>query len=166
MPEKQAIWTAFSYPLLTLDYVKIGVQNWCDRQTVRQTPHLVSDLAGTLVLSIMKVQPETKKLSPENPLSNLLIQLDTQISQTPADIRNLTFTDGEQLIQFFQCITEAANSFTEGVAHKALTITSQPASIGLFVSSNSHMKNAFVVERANLKVEEEFKRSYSNQIFL
>ena len=76
-----------------VDYVKIGVKNWCDNQMKRQTPHVLSDISGSLILTKVNVEEETTdEMEENNPLAGLLLGLDTHIREAAPDIQNLTLS--------------------------------------------------------------------------
>lgn len=79
-----------------VDYVKTSVGNWCDRQTLRQTPHFQSDLSGLLVMGTALASPPEKPTPPGSPFGELVAGVDLHLSQTAADTRRLTFTSKEE----------------------------------------------------------------------
>jgi hypothetical protein len=140
-----------------VDYVKIGVRAWCDRQTVQQTPHLVSDLSGTLVLSTIEIEKTVAPLTTENPLSILLSRLDTHLAQVPVDVRNLAFTNNDQLMEFSKGVMSAVEELTAGLSHKAINISVQAESYEILNAKRGPIRDNFILDLDSLKVKEELK---------
>ena len=86
-----------------VNYVKTSVGNWCDRQTLRQTPHFQSDLSGTLVLGTSLRTPAEETMPLASPFTELIAGIEQHLSSTPEDTRRLTLTSDEE----WQAVTHA-----------------------------------------------------------
>ncbi|MCB9952762.1 MAG: caspase family protein [Planctomycetaceae bacterium] len=78
-----------------VEFVKGGVRGWCTGQSLKQTPHFVSDISGSLVLSIQsKPLVEVAEMSQldSSPLTALANALREQLACTQQEARNLAFT--------------------------------------------------------------------------
>lgn len=106
-----------------VDYVKISVANWCDQQTTPQSPHLQSDISGSLILSQVKVANRKDSVVAEHsPLAALQMGLDSHLSATAADVRNLSFTNPQQHEQVSELLFSAARSLMHDFSHPILTV--------------------------------------------
>ena len=80
-----------------IDYVKQSVANWCQQQGFLQTPHVVADLSGTLVISNVGGTPQQEP-APEksNWFTDFKTNLSSTLSAAPMDVRHLAFTTDEE----------------------------------------------------------------------
>ena len=104
-----------------VDYVKISVGNWCDRQTQKQTPHLQSDIAGTLVLTSLSRPTEKQEVAFANPFLELIAGLETHLASTAEDTRRLTFTSKEEYQAIADTLHARIVAKIEDLSHPALT---------------------------------------------
>lgn len=80
-----------------VEYVRISVSNWCDRHTRIQTPHLKSDLAGTVVFGeVPTIVQKTPLNNLKHPFAALGTGLQSYLADLPSDSRDLTFTSEEE----------------------------------------------------------------------
>lgn len=99
-----------------IDYVKQSVSNWCKQQGFLQTPHVVTDLSGTLVIASAR----SEQITPAHAqgidwLAAFKTTLSSTLSAAPLDIRNLAFTNKHEFDAaaelLFECIQEQALKF-------------------------------------------------------
>ncbi|HUW18560.1 MAG TPA: caspase family protein [Sedimentisphaerales bacterium] len=138
-----------------VDYVKTSVGNWCDRQTIRQTPNMKADLSGTLTLTT--VQKPAKKTPPpqDEPLAKLYTGLDALLSNTPSDLRNLAFTTDQQM--------RDATTLLESEVHSLIKDSSYP---GISISASAPLPLSIVTLRSyrNLFDNEISQRGVRDQL--
>ena len=79
-----------------VDYVKTSVSNWCDRQTLIQTPHFQSDISGSLVFGASTVAPIDHPNALPDPFNGLRIGIENHLSRVASDTRRLTFTSVDE----------------------------------------------------------------------
>jgi hypothetical protein len=106
-----------------VDYVKISVDNWCERQMVQQTPHLLSDLSGPLVLTTVAPAETVEPIPESHPLASLQFGLDAHFGQLPPDVRNLAFTTDEQWWEVVGLVLSIVNPMIQGFTHPTLTLS-------------------------------------------
>lgn len=75
-----------------VEYVKISVGNWCDRQTIKQTPHFQSDISGLLELARTSSHSIVSTTPASSPFAQLCSGIEEHLSRTPDDTRRLSFT--------------------------------------------------------------------------
>jgi hypothetical protein len=105
-----------------VDYVKTSVGNWSDQQSQKQTPHLQSDLSGTLVLSsvIQRTQPIPSEIT--NPLDVLKYSVEQHLAKTTKETRNLSVTTENEMKEVSNLTLQCLNNILKGFSHPALTI--------------------------------------------
>jgi len=106
-----------------VDYVKTSVSNWCDRQTLRQTPHFQSDLSGSLVLATTCVDLEEEPSAVSSTFSELISGLEQHLSSTADDTRRLTFTSDEEWKQVTTASHQQLKTKVEELSHPAIRTT-------------------------------------------
>ena len=105
-----------------VDYVRICVDNWCDQQSQKQTPHLETKLSGRVDLARMKRATPSATPSIDNPFDALVLAIDRHLAETPRDARSLTFTDPKEL-ESVSRITEATiKNLAESFQHRAVLL--------------------------------------------
>lgn len=106
-----------------VDYVKTSVSNWCDRQTVRQTPHFLSDLSGSLVLATT-TQPATEETLPiGSPFTELVAGIEKQLTSAAEDTRRLTFTSENEWKEISTAMHRQLTSTLQELSHPAITVS-------------------------------------------
>jgi hypothetical protein len=105
-----------------VDYVKTSVGNWIDQQSQKQTPHLQSDLSGTLILSL--VTPTIKPIPSDitNPLDVLKYGVEQHLAKTTQETRNLSLTSANEMKEVSDLTFQCLNNIFKGFSHPALTI--------------------------------------------
>jgi hypothetical protein len=103
-----------------VDYVKTSVSIWCDRQTLKQTPHFQTDLSGSLVLSTDVELPESKEIPTKGAFAELISGIDQHLSRTPSDTRRLTFTSDEEWRAFAKALHSQLKAKLAELAHPGL----------------------------------------------
>lgn len=103
-----------------VDYVKTSVGNWCDRQTLRQTPHFQSDLSGSLVLATSIPVPAEKATPAGSPFSELVAGIDEHLSVTAEDTRRLTFTSNQELSSIAEALHRQLGAKLTELSHPAI----------------------------------------------
>ena len=89
-----------------VDYVKTSVGNWCDRQTLRQTPHFQTDISGSLVFATSVPKPVESATFPNDPFAELRSGLEEHLSRSAGDTRRLTFTSQQELQEISSVVHE------------------------------------------------------------
>ncbi len=79
-----------------VDFLRISVSAWCDTQSLRQTPHVQSDLSGALILSSAEPEEKADAVPIDSPLAQLQSGLALHLSSHESDARNLSYTDSER----------------------------------------------------------------------
>jgi len=105
-----------------VDYVKTSVQNWCERQTLRQTPHSQSDLSGTLVLATSLRPTPMAQTAMDSPFSTLLAGIEEQLANTAEDARRLTLTSDEEWREVMGLARERLEARLGELQHPALVV--------------------------------------------
>lgn len=103
-----------------VDYVKTSVGNWCDRQTLRQTPHFQSDLSGLLVMATSVSSPQETPTPAGGPFGELVAGVDLYLSQTAADTRRLTFTSKTEWEGISAALNRALQAKLVELSHPAI----------------------------------------------
>ena len=106
-----------------VDYVKISLANWSDKQTLSQTPHIQSDYSGVLVLTTVGAVQEVVPPVTGDPLQALVLELGKQLSETPTDARNLVFTDKENYYKDLALLQEIVLESVRGFSSPAIAIS-------------------------------------------
>lgn len=106
-----------------VDYVKINVAQWCKQRMARQTPHLLSDISGTLVLSQTKPSVQAPILPLNRPFTLFHQKLDSILVNSAPDVRNFTFTSTDELLSFFDLIFQHLDTENQNFSHPAMTTT-------------------------------------------
>lgn len=105
-----------------VDYVKASVSNWCDRQTLLQTPHFQSDLSGSLVLATPAHPTEGGEATLCNLFGELVVGIEKQLSSTAEDTRRLTFTSEEEWKRISTDFHLQLASAIEELSHPAISV--------------------------------------------
>jgi hypothetical protein len=103
-----------------VDYVKASVGNWCDRQTLRQTPHFQSDLSGSLIMASSVSLPGDKPTPVASPFSELVAGVEQHLSETAGDTRRLTFTSNEEWQRIAAAMHKALHTKLAELSHPAI----------------------------------------------
>ncbi len=104
-----------------VDYVKTSVTNWCDRQTLRQTPHFQSDISGSLVFSVSTRSSVESTSTQTNPFAELFLGLDEHLSRSAGDTRRLTFTSEDEFDAIATTVFDCLKEQLDHLSHSALT---------------------------------------------
>jgi hypothetical protein len=106
-----------------VDYVKTSVANWCERQTLQQTPHFQSDLSGSLVLGASLPEPCSEALPLGSPFGELIVGIEKHLTSSAEDARRLTFTDDTELRGIADAFHRQLTSMVANFSHPAIVVS-------------------------------------------
>jgi len=138
-----------------VEYVKISVGNWCESQTLKQTPHFQSDISGVLVLSSVAKPKQIAPLPAESPFAKLQSGLQLHLSSSPSDARNLTFTHSEEMEVFCDHVFQNVRAFIDDFVSPSLEISIWDRKLLADVSPD--LWGTFVQDIKRRRVREEFR---------
>ncbi|MBN1343516.1 MAG: caspase family protein [Phycisphaerae bacterium] len=117
-----------------VDYVKTSVDNWCDRQTLSQTPHFQSDLSGPIVLTTLPRVPQVASHSPADPIAAYKNMVELHLQRAPADAQQLRETTEEERREAYELIHGVIEESLQLVAHPRIEVLLRgPLRISKFV---------------------------------
>lgn len=104
-----------------VDYVKTSVGNWSDEQSRKQTPHVLSDLSGALVLATIR-KTHSKDSDLANPLELLRTGIDNHLTKISDDSRHLTYTNEDEGAEVLSLTKSSLTALTQNFSHPAYRI--------------------------------------------
>ncbi len=135
-------------------YVEGGMNEWCRRESLVQTPHFIVDLSGVTVLTRVKGPSKTKPQSSAKESTSLQFLVDAHLAQVAEDTRGLTVTDGAQLGTAAKVLKDGLAFLIEELAHPLVSISvTEPAPL----ENWGDVSNQFLRDRQQYGVHSEYR---------